>query len=178
MKSVSSYLTNPVNKLVRAIGVEIVPYSMMLGTHLEHNYHDGFLCATAGFYDGSMDFIGLNDRKGFHNKSADEIVLHELIHFTGTKERLNRKWIINNVLSLRDFSFEMPTKKETQTEEATAQIGALKLALVLGLNPAKFTDNTFEYIKTLPEADLDKAERDSERAVEFILKFIGVEKVA
>jgi antirestriction protein ArdC len=173
MKNVSSYLTAPVNKLLKALDVQTVLYSE-LDTKDLPKYLVPCIKSAEGFYDGTNDVIGLKDNQ----KNADEVILHELIHFTGSKERLNRSWIVNNTLACQNLPHEEQTDEDRQTEEATAQIGMLKLALVLGLNPARFTDCTHTYVSRLTKADLEKADRDSDKAVEYLVRVVGMERVA
>lgn len=181
MKKINSYLTAPVNKLIKAVGAKVLLYSELENHEKKPWYFDEYLCSTYGFHDSTSDIIGINDTNsidGCDPIDMDSTVLHELIHFTGTKERLGRGWVVNNSLDSEDSNSKIATEAETHTEEATAQIGALKLALVLGLNPARFADLTERYVSNLSKADLDKADKDSDKAVEYLVKFIGMEKVA
>jgi hypothetical protein len=174
MKNINNMLSAPVNKLVKALGATVKLYSEIEAGKEVPDYFHRMCGFSQGLYDGHRDLIGVEDSV----EDPDMVVLHELIHYTGTKQRLKRKWIINNALCIQDLPSELPTRAETQTEEATAQIGMLKLVLVLGFNPARFVDVTYNYLKTLPEADMNKADRDSDKAVDYLVKFIGMEKVA
>lgn len=108
-----------------------------------------------------MSVIAIDDDALTSTEEANELVLHELIHMANTK--LGRTY---------------ETEKDKQTEECVAQIGMFKLILVLGLNPAAYADRTLEYIKQFPKADFRKVETDSDKAVEYLVKYVGLEKVA
>lgn len=107
-----------------------------------------------------MGVIAVDDNALNSTEEANELVLHELIHMTAKK--LDRVY---------------EGEAGQQTEECVAQIGMFKLVLVLGLNPAWYADTTLEYIKRFPKANFRKAEIDSDKAVEYLLKAVGLEKV-
>ena len=108
-----------------------------------------------------MQMIAVDDAALTSTEEANELVLHELVHMTAAK--LNR-------------IYEGEQGKET--EEVVAQIGMFKLVLVLGLNPAWYADSTLEYIKGFQKANFKRAEIDSDKAVEYLVKQVGLEKVA
>jgi hypothetical protein len=108
-----------------------------------------------------MNLIAIDDNSLNSTEDANELVLHELIHMTANK--LNRKY---------------EGEAGEQTEECVAQIGMFKLVLVLGLNPAPYADSTLEYIKQFPKANFKKVDADSDKAVDYLVKFVGLERVA
>ena len=110
---------------------------------------------------GDMNLIAIDDDSLNSTEEVTELVLHELIHMTANK--LNRRY---------------EGEAGQETEECVAQIGMFKLVLVLELNAAPYADTTLEYIKRFPKANFKKVEADSDRAVDYLVKFLGMEKVA
>jgi hypothetical protein len=158
MSKANQFLTNPVKRLIRKANVNVYTYSEIK----EMDHDDSTLKAMEGFQafnDPDRRVIGISDES---LDEADELVLHELIHMTGQSTgRIIQDDEVGN-----------------QTEEATAQIGMFKLVLVLGLNPACFADVTFDYLKNLTKANYKKADRDSDHAVDYLVEFLGMERVA
>ena len=130
-----------------------------------------------GCYHPVEDVIMIRDEY-LHNST--EIILHELIHWAGAEGRLNRKWITKSraAMMTADLDVIMDLNETRDTEEATAQIGMLKLVLVLGLNPAEYSDKTLSYLEDLLSFNLAKADRDSDKAVEYLVGFLGMRKAA
>jgi len=88
-----------------------------------------------------------------------EVIMHELIHWTGHEARLNRESLMG-----------INTPANFHTEEATAQIGMFKLACQLeDTNIEKLADALTDYLLKFPEADLMVAEQEATRAVDYII---------
>ena len=148
MSIVNKHLVGSVNELLKTLGTTVTTYSEM---GLDHT--------NKAFHDQDANLIALDDAS---LQDAVELVLHELIHMTAPK--VNR--------------FVDDSDKARQTEEVTAQIGMLKLTLVLGLNPAHYATVTLDYVKDLSKANFKKAEMDSDRAVDYLVKQMELGKVA
>ena len=175
MSKANQLLLPSVNKLLRAVNVKVFTYTEVLEKFELKPYHYEAIQNFKGFYDPELNIIGFDDNC---QENANEIVLHELIHLTGSEGRVGRQYVKTVNQNLRSEFFEEVSNKNKQTEEATAQIGMFKLILVLGVNPAFYADACFEYIKNLPKANFKKADRDSDKAVHYLMRFMGEEKVA
>ena len=161
MSKANQNLSKQVKKLLAAVGVEIYTYDelkqkMNFGTDIIET-----MTNKKALHIGDNKIIAICDDSLTSTEDVNELILHELIHMTAAN--LNRK---------------CQTEAGFQTEECTAQIGMFKLTLVLGLNPAPYADRTLDYIKQFPKANFRKAEIYSDKAVEYLVKFIGLEKVA
>jgi antirestriction protein ArdC len=126
-------------------------------------FFDLFCEENMGFYDIETDTIIVNES---YNDNFVEVVLHELIHAMGHKNRLNRP-IFSKV------NFE---DKEFHTEEATAYLGTLKLANHFDLDLVKYGNSTLQYIKLYPKANLSKAEKDSDKSVDYLFSLVKAEE--
>jgi hypothetical protein len=161
-------LSSQVKKLLGAVGVKVRTYED-LSTKVNFTFdalihYDEIvesMRSKKALHINEMNVVAVDENALTSTEDANELVLHELIHMTASKlERV----------------YEGETGQET--EECVAQIGMFKLILVLGLNPAPYADKTLEYIKQFPKANFKKAEIDSDKAVEYLVKFVGLEKVA
>lgn len=166
--SIYMSLSEQVKKLVWANKTKVKTYSEFMDktaftfealTHQE-SLNDSLKNKKA-LHVEDMNLIAVDDSALGSTEEANELVLHELIHMTAKK--LERVY---------------EGEAGVQTEECVAQIGMFKLVLVLGLNPAYYADSTLEYIKQFPKADFKRVEIDSDKAVEHLLKAVGMEKVA
>lgn len=125
------------------------------------------------------DYVMAYSNLGYYMPKEDQIVicnktlgnwsftvLHELVHWSGAAGRCGRKFIKdikNNTLSEKNFN------KNLHTEEMIAEMGAIKLVKALNLSPFEY-ENRFENYKALyPLADLNKADKLSDKAVEYLL---------
>jgi len=89
----------------------------------------------------------------------DRTLLHEVIHWTGHTRRLNRNYISNRVLTI----------EESHTEEVIAELGMLKLCDRLGIDTAPILGWSSEYFHIYYLADREHSERESNRAIDYIL---------
>ena len=178
MSKIMNSLVPSVQYLVASLGVKVMTHTEYLenpeylGDSLEHPEN------WAAFYNPVLDVVVVNDTE---LANATELVLHEIIHWSGAETRLNRQWVTSmKAAMLGDQSEELLEylTDKRDTEEATAQIGMLKLALVLGLNPAQYAESTLTYLEDLLDFSLKKAEEDSDKAVEYLVTRIGMQKVA
>jgi len=168
MSKVHQALTSSVKKLLRQVGVKIVSYQELtqkvnFSIEVIHEKEELFQSMTKqkAIHWAEMNLIAVDDEALINAEDATELVLHELIHMT--KAKVQR---------------ECEGENGRQTEECVAQVGMFKLTLVLGLNPAVYADKTLEYIKEFPKANFKRVDVDSDRAVEYLVGFIGLEKVA
>lgn len=167
MSKVNQSLTSSVKRLLKGVGVKIMTYQELMSKVnsstdqvLDQKLFDDMETKKA-LHCNAMDVIAVDDDSLTSTEDVNELVLHELIHMTADK--LNRVY---------------EGEVGVQTEECVAQIGMFKLILVLGLNPAPYADRTLEYIKPFNKANFKKVEIDSDKAVEYLVRFVGLEKVA
>lgn len=116
------------------------------------------------YYRPSDDSILLPDIKQFKDTSSYySVVLHELIHSTGNKARLDR---------IRSTAF---ASKEYSIEELVAEIGSSMLMAELGIEQADTFENSVAYINSWIEVlqsdnrMIITAASRAEKAVEMIL---------
>lgn len=168
MSKVNQALTSSVRKLLRGVGVKVMTYQELTSkvnfsieaiTKFEDLQSN--MLKNKALHWNEMNLIAVDDDALTSAEDANELVLHELIHMTATK--LERVY---------------EGEAGVETEECVAQVGMFKLILVLGLNPAPYADRTLEYIKQFPKANFRRVEVDSDRAVEYLVKTVGMEKVA
>ena len=168
MSKANQALTSSVKKLLKGAGVKIMTYQEL---NSKVNFSIESLSGHPTLYQDmaknkalhweEMNLIAVDDEALISTEDTNELVLHELIHLTATKLG-------------RIFEGEVGR----QTEECIAQVGMFKLTLVLGLNPAPYADRTMEYIKQFPKANFRKVEIASDKAVEYLVRNIGMERVA
>jgi antirestriction protein ArdC len=121
------------------------------------------------YYKINNDIICLPNKEQF--KTSDDYyatLLHEIIHWTGHKSRLNR-----NISGMKDDKYAF--------EELVAEIGSLYLKERIGLkNDAKIINNSSSYIDTWIKVlkddrnNLFLALKKADEAVEYISKMIGI----
>jgi len=177
MSKFTNALVPSVQRLIDALQVSVMTLSEIQEDPELAKAFENVPSDYQGCYHPVEDVIMIRDEYLYN---STEIVLHELIHWAGAEGRLNRKWILNSraamMTSDADVISDLMDTKDT--EEATAQIGMLKLVIVLGLNPALYSDLTLEYLESLLSFNLAKADRDSDKAVEHLVSFLGMRKVA
>lgn len=159
MSKANQALSTPVKKLLRGVGVKVMTYSELKS---KSDFLDETMDTMQATYSNELNIIGIDDNAMSSTEDVNELVLHELIHFTAQKlDRIHHG-----------------TTNDYETEDATAQIGMFKLILVLGINPAPYQDKVVDYLKQLPEANFEKAHRDSDKAMDYLVRQIGLERVA
>ena len=168
MSKANQALSQPVKSLLRAGGVKIKTYEELkskaifsmeeLATYENLNQD---METKLALHWNEMNLIAVDDQALTSAEVANELVLHELVHMTTDK-----------------FAKEYEGEAGRQTKECVAQVGMFKLTLVLGLNPAYYADVTLDYIKQFPMANFKRVEIDSDKAVEYLVKGIGMERVA
>lgn len=125
---------------------------------------------TAGFYDPSNDIISVKtnalSRRGMVLNNQDRFFMHELTHWVGGRSRLDRP-----VMRYANLApFVCPSREELSTEEATAELGAMKLSQALNIDPEKAKENGEYYLAIFrPYANMNQAERDSNERVAWVL---------
>ena len=166
MSKVNQNLSQQVKKLIKGVEVKIVSYSELtsevnFGTHQPKESLLLDMATQKACHSQELNLIAVDDDALVSTEVANELVLHELVHLATTKLGLTYEG-----------------EAEEQTKECVAQIGMFKTTLVLGLNPAPYADATLEYIKQFPKANFKRVETDSDKVVEYLVKFVGLEKVA
>lgn len=123
---------------------------------------------SAGCYVPVRDLIILNEFNRSNEFTSNNIILHELIHWTGHSSRLGRPLIQKYEL------YFMPTGYEAEYEELIAIEGSILMHNCLNLdteNP-EYTKN--DHIKNIfeytDEQDWARARIDAQKAVNFIFK--------
>lgn len=121
------------------------------------------------FYSPTFDYVQMPNKSQF--KSEGEyysVLVHEVIHSTGHKARLNR-------LSLNDAKFD--SKRHSYSyEELVAELGAAYLTAMFGISTEETQKNSAAYLQgwlSALKADkqmLYKASSDAQKAVDYIVK--------
>lgn len=159
---ISHYVDSRVLALVSSTGCPLLTYFDAITSGKVNAAMLFTMGMAAGYYDSQEDYIGLNER-ALESDRVNEVVLHELIHWTGHPSRLNRNTITSQLHGMR------PTSYDYHTEEATAQMGMFKLACLLGLDKELHLMLLNVYLTMFPEANLAKADWDSNQAVGYLL---------
>jgi len=171
MSKLTNALVPSVQRLIEALQVKVITYSELVqDSELFHEFGSIPDCMQ-GCYHPVLDMIVVKDE---HLCNSTEIVLHEIIHWAGAESRLNRKWVTDSKAIMMGTASQETLDSfndDRDTEEATAEIGMLKLVLVLGLNPAQQADSALDYLEGLLDIDMVKADKDSDKAVEYWLVF-------
>ena len=114
------------------------------------------------YYSPSSDYIQMPNKKDFHStEKFYGTLLHELVHWTGNKNRLDR-----------DFSGQFGSDAYA-IEELVAETGSAILSAILGISQtvradhAKYINSWIEQLQNKPEQVI-KAINKSSRAVEFL----------
>lgn len=129
--------------------------------------HVDYLLSCNGFYDPCHDEIYINfTLDGFKQAEA---ALHELIHWSGAKHRLNRE-----IVQIPKSHFN---SYETNTEEATAQFGMLLLMRRLGIWEKEAQVALCKYLADLEMYDSDIAIKNAEKAVDYIFELCETEQI-
>lgn len=157
------FINEKVLELLQASGVPVLTFSQVFFENPRMGMHLMSMDA-AGCYDAMNDMIFIHD----HALTSDlctMTLLHELVHWTGHPSRLAREGI----------SVGKPkTREQYATEEVTAQQGMFKLAMAFGFERELYERLLLGYIQEFaPYADFDKAERDSDAAVSYLLDMLA-----
>lgn len=154
----------PVQELITATVGEVLSF----GTYLQVTGERLFACD--GAYHPLKDVVAVVDKTDGLHGDIDFVCLHELVHWTGHPERLGRP-LIAKVYETRAKSWAPASL--IHTEEATAQLGAYKLAVIFGMDKMKAHWWYRNYVQSLTYADFSEAERESDIAVTYLLNLIG-----
>lgn len=146
------------------------------GARIEHkalSKAGGQIIGNAAYYDGgAADKIVVPPKAAF--KSAADYyatVVHELVHWTGGKARLDRL--------TPDMKFGSPAYAQ---EELRAEIGAMFLTSMLGIegkvqNHARYAASWVAKLKE-DKHEIFRAARDAEKIVDYLLEFAPEIKLA
>lgn len=117
----------------------------------------------AGVYQHFADQIVINQKLALDRPElVNGVILHELIHWTGRFNRLNRQ------------TLKYPkTIKSLHTEERLAQQGAQVMATLLGINNKELNAMTQNYILNTPHADVEYVREHGRRALKYIDYLFG-----
>ena len=126
------------------------------------------LMATGAYYTPALDTVTMPN-KGQFNSTGEyySVLVHEVIHSTGSKKRLNR-------LSMNDGSFDS-RKHSYSYEELVAELGAAYLTAMYGISTEKTENNSAAYLQgwlKVFKADMQmlyKAAADAQKAVDYII---------
>lgn len=125
MKTLSALIDPKVIDLLTKIDVDIKGYSEVDFT--KHSVLKNFLWfpqTCGGMYCPETDEIFVNEAL---LPSLNLIALHEVIHWTGHRNRLKRECILN-------MAMQKPyTAEQMHTEELIAEMGAIELSKILGV---------------------------------------------
>lgn len=117
------------------------------------------------FYSPSLDYIGIPSMEQFKESAGYyRILFHELIHSTGSSDRLNRAGVANfDNFGSHQYSFE----------ELVAEIGSGMLCEISGVpmdieNSVSYLNGWIKVLKSEPKWII-KAANEAKKAVEFIL---------
>jgi len=134
---------------------------------------------TRGAYNGLADVIVINNLEVLRGKvlgalgTVEEVILHELSHWSGHPNRLNRDSIKQNIIM---ESTQTPPlnmflhNRRVCHEEATAQMGMYLLATSLGLDSYLYSQLTYDYLSRLTPytpIDTNSAHNDALKIFEF-----------
>lgn len=152
--------------IVNRLGANIVDMGEYVGI-----YPASWLYLASGLYDYERDKIAIKADIAISSRCS-EVVLHELIHWTGHASRLNRLHKRRQISTDDDRQGIIDIEHNNiiyHTEEATAQLGMFKLAMVLGLDQFTHFKAMTDYLASYHLANMHQAETESDDAVKFIL---------
>jgi len=164
-------------RLIEVLGVKVLSYSelkegvsKMTGFKMTRR-----LLNAHGFYDTSLDAIAFNENKELFK--LDHVLLHELIHWTGSSKRLARTALLPFCVLGR---LEVMEGNEYATEEVIAEMGMYKLGLWLGLNRKELKRKRDVYIDSygIHNPNYEKACIDSDNAVGYIQGVCEISRAA
>jgi antirestriction protein ArdC len=159
---ISEYIDERILAVIHALGVPICTFTQAIQAGGVDFMTYFSMMHSSGMYSTDKRIIMINDGLFPAHPLLNGVLLHELIHATGASGMLGRRTII-------DMESRIPaTNSGYHTEEAIAQLGALKLAKALGLDTQELYDFTVQYLDSYELADIEEAERESDRAVEYI----------
>lgn len=128
-----------------------------------------------GSYMPNKDLILINVNGISSLDELNMVLLHELVHWSGAVNRLDRESIrVTTPGYMEDFNHESDHFAVIrETEEATAQIGMFLLARELRLPNLEFYfAMTHSYLSGLPLADIREGEANAAKALQFIFESI------
>lgn len=171
-----------VRTLLDRLGIKVYTYTEFCLQHGPEIPH-----ASDGFFDITLDKIAIRELSV--SFKTDNIILHELVHWSGVKGRCDRKAIVNaqdrlaKPIDILSGLEHLKIVTEVREEEAIAQIGMFILCERLGLDMEEAHDALARYLKALlaqGPIDMGYCESEAKRSVEWIfnLAFQEVAKAA
>jgi len=152
-----------VKNLIQSLNVTVVSYDDCRNDRL-YGFDFHLFSFTAGMYCSVTDRILINQFPPPQFKDINEVVLHELVHWTGLENRLNREPIWLRKIG----SSHLITADSHATEELTAQYGMYLLAKQLGLDQKTYLQKFNDYSKYFINGDIELAAKQAKKAVCFI----------
>ena len=120
-----------------------------------------------GFFASKYDIIVLNENNPYAQvRDSNMTVLHELVHWSGMKQRCNRDVIALSV----DNSYKL-TIDSRISEEYTANLGSIILLKQLGLDASAAIDHHSGFMRQYPQNDIQtqRSQNEAERAANWII---------
>jgi len=159
MSKVNNSMIGSIGRFLKKANVTVLSYEELLQSPLFSETMRDQMETYQAFHNQELNLIAVDDQ---FLKDSTELVLHELVHMA-----------IKNVGIVYS-----DTEEGRDTEDAAAQFGILKIVMNLNMNPALYEGMVFRYLKTLPEANFDKADRYSTLAVNNLMNQIKRKKAA
>lgn len=125
------------------------------------------LANSFGTFNGSTDKIFINTPLILENKySIESVMLHELLHWTGNTNRLNRRFF-----EVAEKSKVYPNKIIEAEEELVAQLGTLELAKIYNLDVDRYTRifNHYSSIYNIAGVDRKYIIQSTKEALNYLL---------
>src|SRR5665213_2677616 len=145
--------------LIKDLGIKVFAYSQV---PIEDSCFHYAMRDVCGYYNQMTDYIAFNEIVSAEYACLNELLLHEIAHWTGHISRLARKALINSQRNI------LCTEKQIFEEEAIAQYGMYKLAIWLGLDKIEYRYKRDRYlVNWISLYDQEKVEKESERILEY-----------
>ena len=125
------------------------------------------LIEVGGLFCPKHDTIVLNETNFFAQvRHSNMVVLHELIHWSGMKQRCNREAIVLAIDGVNRSS-----KDDQIAEEYTANLGSIILLKQLGLDAEVAIDHHSDFMRQYPQNDIQtqRSQNEAERAANWII---------
>jgi antirestriction protein ArdC len=167
-------LNTKVQELITASGAKVYNFSEYKHAFGSASLWYNEMIGSPGVYDTNKDVIAITENGSPIDK--DYVWLHELVHWSGNKGRLERNEIVRAVDA--NITRYLPTPEQHATEEMIAHIGAYHIAIAFGFDIVQ----TIAYRDMFPNliriSDMDKAENEGRRAAEWLLNFLQMKLAA
>lgn len=163
--------TPAVLRLIEILGIKVIDFTAAKSLTAISEEWQMF---SGGFYDCTQDFIAFNTITSPRFNDLDVTLLHEIGHWSGAKERLNRY----TVVAFGQGLAHLVSHAEVHTEELIAELTMYKLAMILRLNESKYRALKERYILQFPLGDIIEAEKQSDTAAGYVLDLMQRKRAA